>query len=264
MTIRKLVTAVGAALLTTALTAPVQGAVSSGKGKQVKLKSAQALPGKVPSGKVPSGAVPAGKVAIAPIQSHPHGKTYSQWSAEWWQWGLEAPTPVNPLIDPTGANCAEGQRGHVWFLAGDLGGSGDPVERACTIPTGTALFFPIVSTFYGAFQSDPPATKTEAFCRAQVELILTATTLLTLTVDGRAVKNLFSYKERSVQFVVQLPEDNIAGLVDPDERLLDPACDAGFYVFLAPLPPGAHTLHWTAAGLSQQDITYHLTVAPGR
>ena len=58
---------------------------------------------------------------IAPIQSHPHGNTYGEWAAEWWQWALETPASVNPVLDMTGEFCAEGQKGHVWFLAGTFG-----------------------------------------------------------------------------------------------------------------------------------------------
>src|SRR5688500_11533882 len=71
---------------------------------------------------------------IAPIQSHPHGQTYSEWAAAWWQWALETPADVNPLLDTTGANCAVNQTDHVWFLAALLGPG--TVTRSCTIPNG--------------------------------------------------------------------------------------------------------------------------------
>src|SRR5262245_18638881 len=79
---------------------------------------------------------------IAPIQSRPHGQSYSDWAAQWWQWALETPVSVNPVVDKTGVHCAEGQSDHVWFLAGAFGGG--TVKRTCTVPTGTALFFPLI------------------------------------------------------------------------------------------------------------------------
>src|SRR4051794_6421772 len=104
---------------------------------------------------------------IAPIQSHPHGQTYSQWAAEWWQWAFETPASVNPVLDLTGEHCAEGQMDHVWFLAGTFGTVPASVVRTCTIPTGTALFFPLINAFYGAFLNDAPATRTEDYLRSQ-------------------------------------------------------------------------------------------------
>ena len=107
--------------------------------------------------------------------------------AKWWQWALEIPTPINPLID---ANpCNVNQHGYFFFLGGvfmpvtttatsgtsessdifqtrDAGDSSDTsvssdtsghIERTCTIPKGKAIFFPV----YNAFQSfgpQPPDT----------------------------------------------------------------------------------------------------------
>ena len=103
--------------------------------------------------------------------------------AKWWQWALEIPTPINPLID---ANpCNVNQHGYFFFLAGvfmpvttatsgtsessdvfqtrDAGDSSDTsvssdtsghIERTCIIPKGKAIFFPV----YNAFQSFGPAT----------------------------------------------------------------------------------------------------------
>src|SRR5262249_12325700 len=68
-----------------------------------------------------------------PIHSSPFGNTYGEWSARWWQWALSVPTATNPIIDSTGAQCAQAQTGKVWFLAGTFGGA---VTRSCTVPQG--------------------------------------------------------------------------------------------------------------------------------
>jgi len=200
--------------------------------------------------------------SIAPIQAHPHGHTYSAWAATWWQWALETPASVNPLLDITGEHCAEGQTGRVWFLAGAFGN--DPVERSCTVPTGTALFFPLINAFSGAFLNDPPEMRTEEFLRAQV---MCQNAVVSAEINGVAVKNPLQYFEQSPLFDVQLPEDNIFGLDEDDapELLLSPVVDAGYYLFLQPLPPGEHTLHWEASlscpfGDFALEVTYHLTV----
>src|SRR4030081_3634226 len=80
--------------------------------------------------------------------------TYGQWSARWSQWALAIPKGTNPLLDTTGAKCAVGQGGPVWFLAGTFG-SGS-VSRSCTVPAGKALFFPVVNAFY--VQEPPDVT----------------------------------------------------------------------------------------------------------
>jgi hypothetical protein len=83
---------------------------------------------------------------IAPIQSNPHGHSYSEWAARWWQWAIEQPAGVNPVTDTTGQFCATGQKGAVWFLAGTFGVPSS-VSRTCTVPAGQALFFQSLVNF---------------------------------------------------------------------------------------------------------------------
>jgi hypothetical protein len=199
---------------------------------------------------------------IAPIDSRPHGRSYSQWAAAWWTWAIETPASVNPLLDTTGADIAVNQTDHVWFLAGALGSG--TVVRTGRIPAGTALFFPLTNLFYGAFLTDPDSTKTEAFIRSQVACIEGAG--LSVTIDGKTVRCPNQYLEESSIFAVHLPVDNIFG-VTPDqvpELTLDPVVDEGYYLFLRPLPPGEHTIHWVVTPLGScagpLDVTYHLTV----
>src|SRR5215831_17578658 len=67
---------------------------------------------------------------VLPLDSSPYGNTYGEWSARWWQWLMSIPSDKNPNLDPTGAHCAEGQIGPVWFLAGTFGTLGDSVTRS--------------------------------------------------------------------------------------------------------------------------------------
>lgn len=204
--------------------------------------------------------------SVAPPQSHPYGRSYAEWAAAWWQWALETPASQNPLLDTTGEFCAVAQTAKVWFLAGSIDGS--PVSRSCTIPTGTALLLPLANFFYGAVLNDPPETRTEAFVRAQVACVEGA--VISLTIDGVPVPTPERFFERSILFSVQLPADNIFGVDESivPELLLSPSVDAGYYVIIRPLPPGTHILHLvTVPGSScavPQDVTYAITVVPGR
>jgi hypothetical protein len=205
---------------------------------------------------------------IAPIQSHPDGKTYGQWAAAWWQWAQQTPASTNPLLDKLDKrDCSVGQKGHVWFLGGILSlvDTRNAVVRNCTVPTGTKLFFPLLNTTYGAFVTDPPDQRTEDFLRAQVAFIETPT-LLEAKIDGVPVKNPTQYLEKSPLFDVQLPIDNIYeanGIAVP--LLFSPNVDEGYYLFVQPLPPGKHTIEWKEKiGTAEQNVTYYIEVKPGR
>ena len=209
-----------------------------------------------------------GQPKIAPLNTNPGDQSYGRWAAEWWQWALGAPASVNPVSDTTGENCDQRQVDDAWFLAGSFGS--DPVERDCTVPAGKALFFPLINNGSFAFLNDPPDQRTEEHLREQAKCELPVE--LFVEIDGVEVKKPLSRfftgesGSQSPLFNVQLPPDNIFGLgpnVIP-ELVLSPSAEEGYYLFLKPLSPGEHTLHWLATGCSDpastQDITYNLTI----
>src|SRR5207253_9640148 len=92
-----------------------------------------------------------GNAGVAPANSRALGLSYGAWSARWWQWAYSLPVDHHPLFDT--AHCSAGQSGKVWFLGASFAptatGSAQVVAiatRHCTIPAGTALFFPILNS----------------------------------------------------------------------------------------------------------------------
>ena len=188
---------------------------------------------------------------VIPPNSHAHGLTYGEWSARWWEWALEQPEALSPLRDTTGANCAIGQSGSVWFLAGTFE-STEPVTRMCTIPPGKTLFFPIANAFASA-----EGTFAEMQARA-VAAVDTATGL-SVTVDGKELNSVKLYRALSPDFTLDLPPGNIFG-APPDAY--KPSASDGYYIMLTPLTPGTHTIQIKAQfPASIVDVTYRITVS---
>jgi hypothetical protein len=206
---------------------------------------------------------------IAPIVTKPAGQTYGRWAAEWWQWALGIPGAVNPLTHTTGEHCTQRQVDEVWFLAGSF--SPDPVVRACEVPAGKSLFFPLINNFYGAFLNDAPETRTEAFVRAAGSC--TEPAEISVRIDGFEVPQPTRFftgasGSQSTFFNVQMPPGNVLGVDETvvPELVLSPSAEQGYSLFLRPLDPGPHTIRWIASGCTpgnSQDITYHLTVVDG-
>jgi hypothetical protein len=215
-----------------------------------------------------------GKPVVLPPQSHPYGKSYAEWSAAHWQWTYSLPADHHPLTDT--ADVSTGQSGPVWFLGGtfapttDLNGNliGN-ADRHVTIPTGKALFFPIND----AEQSLAEGGTSEADCRATANDFADHMIGLSCTIDGRPLKNLGAYRTESPFFKFgPLPENNLLGL---PQGITSRAVSDGYFVMLAPLDPGQHTIHLTGAVVYtvaadgfdfsfSLDITYHIKVtAPG-
>jgi hypothetical protein len=202
-------------------------------------------------------------------------KLYANLGAQWWQWALQASAADTPL-DADGTDCRVGQQGRVWFLAGTFG-PGDPAnptERSCDVPEGSAIFFPVLTNFYGAFLSDPSDQRTADFVRSATDSCDSNTVRdLSVTIDGVAVKNPEKYYSSSGDssiFQIQLPADNLPGFTPEDvpELMLSPSAHQGFYIYLNPLRPGPHTIEWTGTwdcdgSATTESVKYDLNVLTG-
>ena len=222
---------------------------------------------------------------IVPVNGHPYGATYGEWTARWWQWMYQLPVHdatgdlSHPLFVDGPTDCFLGQTGHVWFLGGKLGLLTDPLNatanRSCSIPSGTALFFPLLNAEFDYEASgltpgvDPMPVDP---LRQAVDSYMDATTELHATIDGTPVPNLFTYRAQSPVFAYSLPAiDNVYQALGADVPGRDwptttvyPAVSDGYWLFVHPLPPGKHTI--TFGGTRDGgvvDVTYHITVTPG-
>jgi hypothetical protein len=204
----------------------------------------------------------------------PQQENYGQLGALWWKWVLSIPNAQNPLNDPTGADCALGQKGGRWFLAGTS--SGGPVTRSCTVPANRALFFPVINTEQDYPCPDPayqpaPGQSLQNFLTygnpsipyptGAVTIINTASDL-NASLDGVNIPIVSSYRGTSNLF-------SFTG--DPSLTALDscitgspqPAVSDGYWLLLAPLSPGQHTLQFGGSvfsGSFTTTATYNLTV----
>jgi hypothetical protein len=188
-------------------------------------------------------------------------------TAQWWQYAISIPTSVNPLLDPTGADCMVGQRDPILFLVGTFyGGPAMPV-RTCSVPAGEWLFFPVINSVQinvpGVCGQTGPLSVAEL--RSLAAPVIDSATNMSVTLDQRPVKNLVRIK--SDVFATTIPVDNIfnfpcGGLNTVPPGVYSPSVDDGYYVLLKPLSVGTHTLHIHAdgAGGLTVDVTYTLNV----
>jgi hypothetical protein len=199
-------------------------------------------------------------VNVTPAQYPPA----SHLATRWWQWVFETPASENPLTDTTGQFAAVNQSGRVWFLAGSIGGT---TVRTITVPSGKALFFPIVNVF--DVEDAIIAGGVKLFLVPQPVLvaqtvvanIIATATGLSCELDGSPVPiTTTANLEQSTPFSLHLPADNILGV---PAGVYYPAVDSGYYVLLPPLPGGQHTIHWAGSltffSLSL-DVTDNITV----
>jgi hypothetical protein len=213
---------------------------------------------------------------VFPVNSHPHGSSYAEWSAKHWQWLYSLPVDHHPLFDT--ADCSAGQSGQVWFLGGTFTLSTangiviGKVTRNCTIPPGKALFFPLLDAECSTIEGNGTTEEELRACaKSSADPIILGS--LFCVVDGNPVSALAQYRVQSPLFNFgPLPENNVleaSGIVAPAGST-SPSVSDGYFVILKPLSVGRHTIHFggtadlTSSGgpIFIQDITYNITVSP--
>lgn len=203
--------------------------------------------------------------AVVPPTDTYLGKTYGQWSQDWWTWVWKLPYAQNPVFDTNGSSAHLGQSGDVWFLAGTAGGK---TERSVIIPNGKSLFVPLINVANDYPCPDPNFKPAEGqslfdFLKLGAADFVAGATNLFAEVDGVAITNLFSYRGTSALFsftaspTLKNPWD-ICITGGEQQAVAD-----GYWLMLKPLSPGTHTLRIGGGHVAfGVDVTYHLTVLP--
>jgi hypothetical protein len=128
------------------------------------------------------------------------------------------------------------------------------------------LFFPILNVECATLEGNG---STEAALRDCTADFMSSVTTVAAELDGRPIQNFQRYRAASPLFTYgPLPDDNVLQLFgfDAPEGATSLAAADGFYLMLAPLSVGRHTLHYSGTFGPpinfSLDITYNLTVSP--
>lgn len=217
---------------------------------------------------------------VVPPQAKFRGKTYGEWQVLWWQWADSMTNAESPVTQKGGVVDTSNQSGNVWFLAGYFGNWFDPQDpvkftREITVPTGTALFIPILNGeltpaeyqeyLDGLPEGEEPLSQWELlqswFDPALLEW-------MEAKIDGKLVKNLGAYRAPSPEeYTVWLPPlDNHMPDYYPEGGEVFPVVCDGWCLMVEPLSVGKHTISFKATfGTTLgMDITYEITVVGGK
>jgi hypothetical protein len=197
-----------------------------------------------------------GNPSVYPTAAMPFGKSYTQWTVQWWKWALGLPLAGHPFNqDGFVCNSANnGQSGPVWFLASS---SMPPlVQRSCAIPQDTAVLVGLTTVECSDLEPlfpDGTGGATEAQRRACATYFANHVVISSLfcTIDGRAVTNLGSFRFPSPEFTFTAPTPWVFGATGGTGH----SVGDGYYVMLKPLASGTHAV--SCGG------TFHFSVADG-
>ena len=132
------------------------------------------------------------------------GKSYNDWTAEWWKWAYSIPLNKNPAYDDYGINCSSNQYDPFWFLAGTFNHS---ANRSCLIPDNVGILFPILNSECSYIEY--PLIKNEDGLMECAQSNQNHVNHLNATLDDRPLLNLDEYRIQSPLFNFSLPANNI-------------------------------------------------------
>ena len=210
------------------------------------------------------------------------GKTYSEWSAAWWQYYVSLPTTNNPFVynlaypvAPLGKN----QSGPVWFIGGNYSTGGNH-SYTNTILGGTGLFLLITDIEWDNANCPNLTSYTETQLRAFAQSNQNDATNMTCTIDGVPIAGLTDvqttpYRVQSTLFDYICPATHntlhdLEGLSCYQNNSGTPyavtgAVEDGVFLLISPLSAGSHVIHVTGAYPSfgfTENWTQYLTVEP--
>jgi hypothetical protein len=187
----------------------------------------------------------------------PYGKSFGQWTVDWWNWAFSAPRPINPIYDNTGRFGHVNQRGPVWFLAGTFG-ENKIVKRTCTIPDGRGILFPVIN--YEINKIEKPSLRTKSELIKDVIEDINDIVKKDVIIDGESAP-VYRIQSDPPTFVLRIVE----GLdIDMPGGSIEAAAD-GYWVFLKPLCIGKHQIYFHGAcsgGTRNSRAEYNVIVKP--
>lgn len=216
---------------------------------------------------------------IVPPDVKYHGRTYGEWAAKWFEWGMEFPVqdkqgnPLpHPSFDDPNFDVRDRQSGTVWFLGGAfVGEDGLPIERTATIPRNKALFIGVqtvecssVEPPESGFHGDTEAEQRD-LAKFWADHVVPAT--LFFEVDDEAITDFAPFRTDTPQFKFKAPTPWIFAETGGKGT----SVGDGYFVLLEPLPKGEHTIHFGGTfhftlavdgfdGDLSVDMIYHVTV----
>ena len=203
-------------------------------------------------------------VNIFPPGGKPYGLDYPKHIENFWKWSLAIPAKDNPIDDPTGQKCANGQsntNSSVFYLAFNNGGIS---ERTCKVSAGKGLLIPVMQVEISD-KEQPGATPEELKLAAKTDQDSVNSLYLKIGDKEYSFQDLQKYRMNTDIFEVNYASNGIFGVIEggPSKVAAD-----GYYILTEPLQKGNYTVHYKSSlscldpGCAEpnfaQDIKYNI------
>jgi hypothetical protein len=198
-------------------------------------------------------------VSFFSADSAPYGKTYGNWTVEWWRWALAIPKSSNPVADKTGEYAhVDQQNDDVLFLAGKIVDEDLWLpNRFCTTSSEKSILFPVINC--ESNQLEDPELRTHQDIIERVKKDEDTIIKKDCYVDDKRIPAQRIKSDPTV-FELSMAEDNLFNVKGAVSTY---ASADGYWVFLKPLPKGKHIISFQGSceyGRLYSGAIYHLEV----
>lgn len=205
---------------------------------------------------------------LFPKDAQPFDRSLERWSELLWSWIYAQPFDHNPILDPTGADCAVGQSGPFWFLASVPGSAlGTNVTRTCTIPRHKAILVQLSSLLNDYPCPDPtfhpaPGQSLYDFLIEPVTPIFDNYSDFVVSFDGVDLVDPLSYRYTSEDLMFFKGDLSMQPFDSCITGRRQPGVSDGFFLPFKPMTPGEHTIVINGHDMMNVavTVTWHLTI----
>jgi hypothetical protein len=172
----------------------------------------------------------------------PFGKSWQEWTTEWWRWFLSIPRDQHPSYDNGYTIMADSsQNPNVFFLAGTTGGK---ISGRVALPPNRAVLLPVIN--FTTSYSEEPALRTEAEMIKHAESNIGDIVKKEAVIDGTTLFISEKDRVRTEPFDFTFPKNNIYGVREGPSR----GVGDGYWIFLKPMVSGSHNIKTYGSCLS--------------
>jgi len=205
---------------------------------------------------------------VFPKAAHMYGADMATWAERESQWVYGHPLAHNPLLDQTGADCAENQDGPVWFVPRIAGPRVFSGSRTCTIPFDKAIFLEIGAYVNPYPCPDPnfhpaPGQSLYEFLTADAKAFMDGVNHLEVSLDGQPIDDVLSYRFASNALFTLTGDPTFAALDPCVTGTAQPAIVDGFFMMFKPMSRGMHTIRVFGTDVrgANKTYVYHVMIA---
>lgn len=174
-----------------------------------------------------------------PPNTKPYGLSYEEHVKNFYKWLLSMPTDENPVNDPTGLKCANGQtnsNSSVFYLVGVGGGTS---HKTCNVPAGKSIFIP-VGTVEASDKEAPNASVDELNNIAKKDQDSITSLLLKIGDKQYSFDDLKKYRVHTGVFDVVFPKNALFGVKEGKSKVVAD----GYHIITEKLPKGTYTINY--------------------